>query len=126
MTSSRDELKDVFSILPASRGALVTGFGKRLIKAAIAAMLVTALAPPIWLAGLVARGTWRGDDFEVFYDRLMWEDEFVARWPLVLIIAGSAAVGVFLESPRLPLVRFTVWRMAVGVAVVAAALGVEA
>src|SRR4051812_12363558 len=118
MTSIRDKLKDVFSMLPASRGALVPGVGERLLNAAIAAMLVTALGPPIWLAVLVARGAWRGDVFEVFFDRLMWADEGVAKWPLVLIIAGSAAVGVFLESARLPLVRFTVWRMAVGVAVV--------
>src|SRR5690242_3496456 len=97
MTSIRDELKNVISMLPASRGALVSGLGKRLSKAAIAAMLVTALGPPIWLAVLVARGAWRGDVFGVFYDRSMWEDEFVAKWPLLLI---PSTIQYFLQCSR--------------------------
>jgi hypothetical protein len=97
MASIRDELKTVFNMLPASRRALVPGFGKRLIKAVIASLLVTALGPPVWIAVLFVRGAWRGDAFEVIHNRLVWEDEFVTKWSLALIIAGSLAVGVFQE-----------------------------
>lgn len=93
----RDEARTLSSVMPAVVHWLREIPLRRLLLAAGAEFLIAMLGPVVWFLLLVTKGGLLGDPLWVLHDHPAWKDEFVAKWPFAMLIAGAVGVGVFLD-----------------------------
>jgi hypothetical protein len=74
-----------------------TNFKKRILLAVFALFGITAAGPAIWLLILVMIGWIHGEPLRVFHNHLIWEDEFVAKAPIAVVISVIPAFQVAWE-----------------------------